>query len=322
MRALVTGGAGFMGRHLVRALRARGDEVVIADRTAPPALWPGSVPEWEGWETLDLADPQAASHLIGSVRPDRVYHLASAVDVRRDLAVLDEQVRSTQMAAVHVACACLENRVGRLVQVGTCEEYGNGPAPFRESQDTAPVSPYSAAKTAATAFVRMLCSAFGLHAVVVRPFLTYGPGQGANQMIPALIASALAGHDFPMTAGEQTREFNYVEDIVSGMLLAGEAPGVEGLVVNIGCAEPRRIRDVASLVLELMGNPVRAAFGALPYRPGETWEFYCDNERARALLGYRPQVTLEEGLRRTIAWYREQSAAAASPGPAGPGGRS
>ena len=246
--------------------------------------------------------PQPGRSLF--VPPQVVYHLASAVDVRRDLDLVDEQVRSTQMAAIHVARACLESGVERLVHAGTCEEYGDGPAPFRESQSPSPVSPYSAAKVAATAFVRMLAASFGLPAVIVRPFLTYGPGQGENQMIPALIRAGLEGRDFPMTGGEQTREFNYIDDIVRGFMQAGDTPGIDGEVFNLGCGEPRPIRDVAALVLELMGNPVRALFGALPYRPGETWQFYCSNDKARARLGYRPAVALEDGLRRTIAAYR------------------
>ena len=302
MRVLVTGGTGFMGRHLVRALHARGDEVVVVGRRAHP----GQVPGLPAEITYRAGDVGSAwfDALVGEMRPERVFHLASAVDVSRDLDAIELQVGATQMTAVHVARACLAHGVGRLVHVGTCEEYGNGPAPFRETQDPAPVSPYSAAKVAATAFVRMLCSSFGLRAVIVRPFLTYGPEQESNLLIPALIRSALAGHDFPMTGGEQTREFNYVDDIVAGFLRAADAPGVEGLTINLGCAEPRRIRDVAQLVLDLMGNPVRAEFGRLPYRPGETWEFYCDNTRARELLGWRPTVSLQDGLQRTIAWHR------------------
>jgi nucleoside-diphosphate-sugar epimerase len=306
MRVLVTGGTGFMGRHLVRALVARGDEVAVAGRRRREDLLAGALPESVSYRASDLAVPGAAEAILAELKPERVFHLASAVDVARSLDALDVQVRVTQMAAVHVAQACLTRGVGRLVQVGTCEEYGNGPAPFRETQDPSPVSPYSAAKVAATAFVRMLCTSFGLRAVVVRPFLTYGPGQESNLLIPALIRSALAGRDFPMTGGEQTREFNYVEDIVDGIVRAADAPGVDGLVINVGCAEPRRIRDVAGLVLDLMGNPVRAELGKLPYRPGETWEFYCDNTRARQLLGWSPRMRLEDGLRRTIAWYREQ----------------
>jgi nucleoside-diphosphate-sugar epimerase len=310
MRVLVTGGTGFIGRHLVRALAARGDEVAVTGRRAAAALPEAALPPGVRYLPADLGTPGEAARVVSGVRPELVFNLASAVDVRRDLAAIEAQVRGTQMPAVHVALACLEHGVVRLVHAGTCEEYGNGPVPFREEQDPAPVSPYSAAKVAATAFVRMLCSSFGLRAAVVRPFLTYGPGQGPGQMIPALIQSALDGRDFPMTGGEQTREFNYVDDIVDGMLRAGEAPGVEGQILNLGCAEPRRIRDVAGLVLDLMGNPIRAEVGKLPYRPGETWEFYCSNERARTLLGYAPRVGLEDGLQRTIAWYRARSAGA------------
>jgi nucleoside-diphosphate-sugar epimerase len=305
MLALVTGGSGFIGRHLVRALSARGDRVAVIGRRSPSELRKGVFPPGVVYERGDLAEPGVADDVIRRLRPDRVFHLASSTDVTRDLKILDEQFRVNQTAAVQVALASREHDVGRLIHVGTCEEYGNGPAPFRETQDPAPVSPYSAAKVAATAFVRMLCSSFGLRAVVVRPFLTYGPEQESNLLVPALIRCAMRGRDFPMTAGEQTRELNYVTDIVDGFLRAGDAPGVDGQIINIGCGEPRRIRDIASLVLDLMGNPIRAEFGKLPYRPGETWEFYCANDRARTLLGWAPKVSLEEGLQVTIAWYRE-----------------
>lgn len=304
MRVLVTGGTGFIGRPLVAALARRGDEVVVVGRRSVEAAAP-LLPAGARYEVADLADAARVGRLLGELRCDRVYHLAAAVDVRRDLGLINQQLEYTQMAAVHVARAALDHGVTRLVHVGTCEEYGNGPAPFRESQSPAPVSPYSAAKAAASAFVQMMASAFGLPAVIVRPFLTYGPGQGMNQMIPALIRAALEGRDFPMTAGEQTRELNYVDDIVDGLLRAGDTPGVEGEIFNLGCGEPRRVRDVAQLVLELMGNPIRIELGRIPYRPGEALEFYCDNQKARARLGYRATVPLEEGLRRTIAWYRE-----------------
>ncbi len=300
MVVAVTGGTGFIGTHLVRALHARGARVVAVGRREPAAAVPGVE-----YERLDLARDGAAAAWLARLRPERVFHLASAVDTRRDLDAVAVQIRDTQMTAVHVARACLETGVGRLVHVGTCEEYGNGPAPFHESQAAAPVSPYSAAKVAATSFVRTLCASFGLPAVIVRPFLTYGPGQSPKLLIPALIQSALAGRDFEMTPGEQTREFNYVDDIVDGILRAGEVEGIEGEIINIGCGEPHRIGDVAAQVLRLMGDPIALKLGALPYREGETWQFYCSNEKARALLGWQPRTGLEEGLQRTIAWYRD-----------------
>lgn len=306
MRVLVTGGTGFIGRHLVSALVAAGHTVSIAGRRPRHDLPAGALPAAAGYHACDLSAPGHAAALLADTSPQWVFNLASAVDVSRELHMLEVQVRATLMSALHLAQACLHGQVERLVHVGTCEEYGNGPAPFRESQDPMPVSPYSAAKVAATAFVRMLCTSFGLRAVVIRPFLTYGPGQGPNQLIPALIQSALVGKDFPMTAGEQTREFNYVADIAEGLMLAATAPGVEGMVINLGCAEPRRICDVAAQVIAQMGNPVSLQLGKLPYRPGETWEFYCDNTLARERLGWQPRTSLEAGLERTIAWYRQQ----------------
>ena len=300
MLVVVTGGTGFMGLHLVRALQRRGAQVVAVGRRDAPEL-----PDGVHYERADLAEEGAAAILMAKLRPQRVFHLASAVNTARDLDVLETQIRDTQMAAVHVARACLDAKVQRLVHVGTCEEYGDGPAPFRESQAPAPASPYSAAKVAATAFVRTLCVSFGLRAVIVRPFLTYGPGQPESLLVPALIHSALAGQDFAMTLGEQTREFNYIDDIVEGIVRASEVEGIEGEIINLGCGEPRRIRDLAALVLELMNDPIQLQLGSLQYRPGETWQSYCCNEKAKALLGWEPQVSLQDGLSRTIAWYQE-----------------
>ncbi len=108
-----------------------------------------------------------------------------------------------------------------------------------------------------------------------------------------------------MTLGEQTREFNYVEDIVAGMLRASEVEGIEGEIISIGCGVPITIREVATQILELMNHPIELQLGKLPYRPGEAWQFYCSNDKARRLLGWQPRVTLQEGLRRTIAWSRD-----------------
>ena len=108
-----------------------------------------------------------------------------------------------------------------------------------------------------------------------------------------------------MTPAEQTREFNYVGDMVEGILRAGEVKGIEGEIFNLGCGEPHRICDVATLVLELMGHPIKVDFGALPYRAGETWKFYCSNQKARDRLDWTPGTSLEDGLRKTIHWYQE-----------------
>jgi len=108
-----------------------------------------------------------------------------------------------------------------------------------------------------------------------------------------------------MTKGEQTREFNYIDDVVQGFILAGTTPEAIGEVINLGSGVEYRIKDVVSMIASLMGSPIKLEIGALPYRPGETMHFYCSNEKAKKILGWRPNVPLEVGLKRTIDWYKE-----------------
>ena len=109
-----------------------------------------------------------------------------------------------------------------------------------------------------------------------------------------------------MTEGRQTREFNFVADLADGFVAALEAPNVEGQVINLGCGQDVAIRDMTLKLLKLMGNPIEAQIGALPHRPTEIWTMYCDNTRARELLDWSPSHSLEEGLVKTIDWYRTE----------------
>jgi len=147
----------------------------------------------------------------------------------------------------------------------------------------------------------------------LRPFNAFGPAQTADRIIPEVIVRALRGEELLMTQGRQTREFNFVEDLVDGMVRAAATPGIEGRLYNLGCAEDVSIRDVTTLVLDLMGNPVEARFGALPDRPIEIWQMRCDASRARHELGWKPQHSLADGLEKTIAWYRREIADPSSP---------
>jgi nucleoside-diphosphate-sugar epimerase len=110
------------------------------------------------------------------------------------------------------------------------------------------------------------------------------------------------------TSGRQTREFNYVEDLADGFVKLATTPGIDGELFNLGCGEDVAIRDVVTLILDLMGNPIEAEIGALPDRPTEIWRMYCDNTRARDELGWTPQHSLREGLEKTIEWYRTELA--------------
>ena len=161
-------------------------------------------------------------------------------------------------------------------------------------------------KYAGERFCRMLQKGRGWPVVVVRPFNAYGPAQTPDRIIPEIIVKALRKERLAMTQGRQTREFNYVEDLVEGFLRAATVPGVEGEVFNIGGGEEVSMRDLARTVLELMGDPIAAEFGTLPERPTEIWSMRSDSSKARERLGLGPFRPLRDGLEPTIAWYRTE----------------
>jgi nucleoside-diphosphate-sugar epimerase len=144
--------------------------------------------------------------------------------------------------------------------------------------------------------------------VMVRPFNAYGPAQTPDRVIPEIIGRALRGDELKMTMGRQTREFNYVADLVEGIVSAGTVEGIDGQLFNLGCGEEISMRDLATEILDLLDNPIEPKFGALPERPTEIPRMFCDNTRAREVLGWTPRHTLQEGLQETIAWYRAELA--------------
>jgi UDP-glucose 4-epimerase len=201
----------------------------------------------------------------------------------------------------------------RFVNAGTSEIYGDIEVPFREDKQPHPVSPYSVSKYAAEEYCRLFFESYGWPIVRVRPFNAYGPAQSPDRVIPEIITRTLRGEPLRMTQGRQTREFNFVEDLAEGFVLLATTPDIDGELFNLGCGVDVSMRDLATKILDLMGNPVDAEFGALPDRPTEIWEMRCDATKARERVGYEPKTSLEDGLSRTIDWYREELSRSSTP---------
>lgn len=304
-KVLVTGISGFIGSHLARRLVGEGAEAYGLVRESSN-LW--RIQDLKSQIKLhyaDLRDFESLRKVILTIKPQKVFHLAAYVDVSRSLDVMDEMVEVNLGGTLNLLRALDGTGYDCFINTGTCEEYGDNTVPFRESQVPNPVSPYSASKVATTMFCQMLHKTKGLPIVVLRPFLTYGPGQESNMLIPSLIRKTLKNEAFEMTEGEQTREFNYVDDTVDGFIKASLNPRAIGELINIGNGLEYKVRDVVEMVLRLMHGSLKPKLGALSYRPGETWHFYCDNTKAKEILGWKPKVNLEDGLRLTINWYQE-----------------
>jgi UDP-glucose 4-epimerase len=302
---LVTGASGFIGSHVVRRL-VRGGAHVFAMSSSVSSLVPERLADVVNDVEIveaNINDQSSLDHLIPRIRPELVIHLAAFSHAGKSFYRIDENIQTNIQGTVHLLNA-LAGNYERLVYIGTGEVYGDAPVPFRENGPVSPVSPYAVSKYAAERYCRMFRQAYGWPIVCLRPFNAYGPGQTPDRIIPEIILAGLQGKPVRMTEGRQTREFTYVEDLAEAFVRALVVPGIDGEVLNIGRGEELSIRELALTILELLGNSIEPQFGALSYRPTEIWRMFGDSSRARELLGWQPVNALEEGLDRTIEWYR------------------
>lgn len=305
MRYLLTGGSGFIGSHLAEALVARGATVhclLLPDDAAPDL---SAILQRIQVHRADLLDVGALRRVVRAVAPEVVMHLAAVgvTDVHIDPALA---VRVNVEGTLNLLAA-LDGEYRVFLNVGTCHEYGDGDPPFDEDQPPSPSLPYAITKTAAWHFCRCLHATRGWPIVTVRPFSVYGPRQPGHTFIPACIRAARAKVDFQMTLGEQGRDWIYVSDVVEGMIRTTVVDEAVGRTFNLCTGHETTLYEVARAIVAHMGDPVSIRRGALPYRDGETWHLVGDNRRARAVLGWEPVVSLDKGLRRTIAAAFETS---------------
>ena len=314
-RVLVTGATGFIGSHLVRRLVDDGVDV-HALSSVVSSVYPVRLAPLRDRITLhggNLIDRSAMDSVVADAQPTHVFHLGAYTHVGKSWQRVDECIQTNVQGTVNLLQALEGSAYQRFVYFGTSEIYGDVDVPFREDAVVSPISPYSVSKYAGERFCRMFHQGRGWPVAMIRPFNAYGPAQTPDRVIPEIIGRALRGDELKMTMGRQTREFNYVEDLVDGIVRAGTVEGIDGEIINLGCGEEISMRDLATEILDLLGNPIEAKFGALPERPTEIPRMFCDNTRARELLGWEPRHSLRDGLEKTIAWYRSELADPHSP---------
>lgn len=311
-RVLVTGGGGFLGAHLVRALASDGARVSLlvrrgADLTRLEDVR-GAVETIEG----DVTNYASLLEACRKAMPTTIFHLAANTAVRHfdgDWRQVDLALDVNFHGTVNLVRAATEAGapMKSFVRTGGLEEYGDGAKPSDETQREQPSSPYSASQVAATHWCRTLQPYLGFAVVTLRPALLYGPAQGTTFLIPALITALLRGERFATSEGRQVRDLVYVDDAVRALRLAAQRPDLRGAVVNVASGNDYRVRDVVELIARQLGRPELIDIGAVTPRGGEGLDVWGRCELAAALLGWRADTDLETGMARTIAWYRERA---------------
>lgn len=303
MRTLVTGGAGFIGSNLVRALLARGDEVRVLDNFSS-----GNRANLAGLEhevELVEGDLRSYERVHAAVRGvEVVYHQGALPSVPRSV---QDPLTTTAVnveGTLNVLLAARDEAVRRVVNASSSSVYGNeGELPRAETQLPDPISPYAVAKLAAERFCTSFSRVYSMEVVSLRYFNVFGPRQDPLSQYAAVVPRfirAVAARD-PVTVygdGEQSRDFTYVDNVVAANLLAADASSVHGEIVNVATGSSVTVNELADTIGRLLDLPVEKAHE--PEREADVRASWADLESARRLLGYQTQVDLEEGLRRTM----------------------
>ena len=304
---LVTGGAGFIGSHIAEALAARGDKVRVFDNLSTGFLSNlDSIRDRVQFIEGDLVDAEAVRSAVQGV--DCIFHQAALASVPRSV----ERPLDTNAACVTGTLTLLDaaRRAGvrRVVYAGSSSAYGDQPnSSKRETDLPAPISPYGAAKLAAEYYCRAFSAAFGIETVTIRYFNVFGPRQDPNSpysaVIPLFITAILAGRQPVIYGdGQQSRDFTYVGNVAHANLLAADAPDVSGRVLNVANGRSITLLEMLAALNRLLGTDIRPIHA--PPRAGDIRESMADITLARQFLGYETQVGFEEGLRRSIDYYR------------------
>lgn len=303
-RYLVTGAAGFIGSHLVERLVREGAQVrALVHYSSRPGygnldLLPDDVRTSIEVVAGDVTDASCVDEAVAG--SDVVLHLAAIISIPHSYRAAEQCLAANAQGTLRVLEACRRRGVRRLVHTSTSEVYGSARVvPMPETHPIAPQSPYAATKVAADALVMGLHRSFGVPTVIVRPFNTYGPRQSTRAVLPSIVAQLVSGaNELQLGDLRPTRDFVHVDDTVAGFLAASRVEGAVGGVFNIATGRETSIGDAARLAMRVVGREVPIRQVAARERPetSEVVRLCGDASAARATLGWKPTVALEEGL--------------------------
>ncbi len=289
-RVLVTGGNGYLGSFLVKALEKENANVFVVSRNSELLY---------NHFAVDITDFDAIHKVVQEIQPDIVFHLAANISRNRDFAIYTDMAKVNVTGTLNVLQA-LQNLDAHFIFTSSSEIYGNNKSPFHENQLPKPVSPYSLSKVNAEMLIQTYCLNHNKKFTNLRIFNFYGEHMPEDFFIPQMINSLKREEDFLMTKGEQTRDFLYVDDVVEALLLTAKNTNSYNETMNVCSGKGTKLSELATEVNEKMNAKAKIILGAIPYRDNEVWEMIGDNSKIKQKLGFEPQVNLENGIKRVL----------------------
>ena len=311
-KVLVTGADGFIGSHVVEELVHNGAEVdaMVYYNSWNSHGWLGDIPK-EIFSKIKIvrADVRDSGHMNQLIPNfDYVLHLASLIAIPYSYDAPLSYVETNVIGTTNILNAAKNSKkLIRLIHTSTSEVYGTAQTvPITEQHPLVGQSPYSASKIAADKMAESFARSFNMPIVTARPFNTYGPRQTARAIIPTIISQALKGSTIQLGDLTPTRDFNFAKDTARGFLKLMSAPGIEGETFNIGSGREISIKDLVQLIEKILDKKIEVKQDPNRIRPekSEVFRLLACNKKTESKTGYKPEVTLEEGLKSTIDWIR------------------
>ena len=311
-KILVTGAGGFIGSHLVEKLVNLDAEVTAFVRYNSRSdfgfieILPSEIKEKLNIVQGDLSDSDAVRNAVKGA--DIVFHLGALIAIPYSYINPRETIETNILGTLNVLTAAKENEIEKFIHTSTSEVYGTARyVPIDENHPLQGQSPYSASKIGADKIAESFYNSFDLPVAIIRPFNTFGPRQSARAVIPAIITQALSKEKIFLGSLHPTRDYTYIRDVVEAFIEVAESPKSTGEVINIGSNFEVSIGTLAEKIISLIGKNAEIITDPARIRPpkSEVEELWCDNTKAKRLLGWEPKTLIDDGLKKTIEWISE-----------------
>jgi nucleoside-diphosphate-sugar epimerase len=297
---LVVGGSGFIGRHIVKKALEEGLKTVVLSKNI---VVEDQKKDGVEYLNLDISDKSSLSQCLLGKQFDYVINLGGYIN-HENFPSGGDEIYDVHFAGVRNLADSIDLAYLKgFIQIGSSDEYGSNLAPQIETQREAPFSAYSCAKVASTHYLQTRFKTEKFPAIILRPFLVYGPGQNEDRFIPQIIMGCINDQSFSTSKGEQLRDFCYIDDFTQAVFAALKKTKAHGEVINICSGIPVTIKSMIEKIVSLIGSG-RPQFGKIHYRVGENMALYGDPEKAKRILNWEAKTSLDEGLARTIEWLK------------------
>ena len=304
-KILITGGAGFIGSHLTKRLVEAKAKLSVIVRYNSIIDCPRLINIWDKIKIIeaDLRNIDSVN-AIKKLKFDYIFHLAAYNHVGDSFTHVHESINSNLFSTINI----LDHgpRFKKFIHIGSSEIYGlQQKIPFAPNKMPNPMSPYALGKYSSELYARLKSRQNKNNLICLRPFNTFGPYQSEKAIIPEIIIKCLLGKEIKTTSGEQTREFNYVDNIINGIMLVCQKVKHLDKPINLGSNKPVKIKNLVKKIHQLTKSKSILKIGAIKYRPNEIWRMQAENKFVTKTLGWKPSVTFDEGLKNSIKWYKK-----------------